>query len=81
MLRIPAWRGRVLLHLLHVPVAELSRQTDLLRVFVHRHVEMEAPPLQRQTVPVLIVQQAAERGEASGFSRGGRACGDKTTAE
>lgn len=72
---------RVLLHLLHVPVAELCGQADLLRVFVHRHVEVEAPPLHRQTVPVLIVQQAAERGQTSGLGRGGGACEDTPATE
>lgn len=48
-------------------MAEVGGQADLVRVSVHRHVEVDAPPLHPQTVPVLIVQQAAEGGQRSRF--------------
>ena len=50
-------------HLSDVPVAELCRDLNPLRVFVHSEVEVRAASLQYDMVPVLIVQQAAEGSE------------------
>lgn len=48
-------------------MAEVRGQADLVHVSVHCHVEVDAPPLHPQMVPVLIVQQAAEGGQRSWF--------------
>lgn len=62
-------------HLLRLPAGELRGEPEALRgVFVHRDVELRAAPLHRQAVPLLIVQQAAEGGDAPGL-RGGRTWG------
>lgn len=50
-------------HLLHGPAAELCRDLDLFCVFVHSEVEVGVAPLHCYVMPVLIVQEAAQRGQ------------------
>lgn len=51
-------------------MAELRRGLDRFRVFVHGEVQVRAAPHHRHVVPVLVVQKAAQTGQAS-RSRGG----------
>lgn len=54
-------------HLQEVPVAELCRDVNRFRVFIHGEVHVRAAPHHHQMVPVLVVQEAAQGSEASGF--------------
>lgn len=44
-------------------MAELSWDVNLPGVFVHAEVEVHVEPLQLYTVPVLVIQQAAQRNQ------------------
>lgn len=62
-------------HLLDV---ELRGDRNHLGVFVHREVELRVAQHERQVVPVLVVQQAAERRHRPGF-RGRGASWERNT--
>lgn len=56
-------------HLFDDPAAKLRRELHSRRVFVHSEVEVSVFLLQHYMVPMLIIQQAAKRGEAPWLKR------------
>lgn len=59
----PAWES----HLQGAPAAEGRGELKRLGVFVHGEVQARGAPHHQHLVPVLVVQQAAQRGEARRF--------------
>jgi hypothetical protein len=47
-------------HLLKLPAAERRGVVELQRALVHREVDVAVAPLQRDMVPVLVVQEASQ---------------------
>ena len=48
-------------HLVESPVAELHRDVELQHILVHGEIDVRVETLQRDMVPVLVVQEAAQR--------------------
>lgn len=56
-------------HLFDIPAVKLRRELNAHCVFVHGQVEVRAPPLHCDMVPVLVIEEAAEGGETPRFGR------------